>query len=496
MHEYEISILDLLKKSKSADLNYLQSNLDISKDSISWALENLSKNGLIKIERINKKVPKLTEEGKRYLKQFPEEEIVRSLYKSGGSDTLYAMQNFGKPAGIGFIWAKNNGWVAVEKDGTAKLTEKGKKIAQNEVQYDRRKFLEELSSADKDAADGLIEKSSEIVGSLKKRDLLEISDKSTIKKIEISEKGLATNVSAEDGIGSLTREMLLGKKWEKEKFRHYDINASSEETYPARLHPLHEFLDVIRQIWLNMGFTEVSGPIIEPAFWVFDALFSPQDHPTRDMQDTFFLKNPSKLSVEDIALMKRVKKMHQAGWKEKWREEVAQQAILRTHTTSVSARYINKFANLADDKYPIKLFTVGRNFRNESIDYKHLAEFYMFEGIIIGNNLTLSNLIYTLKQFYAQLGIEDLVFKPAYFPFVEPGLEICYFDKKRNDTIELGGAGIIRKEITKAMGTNKTVLAWGPGLDRLMFKAFDIDNLTELYKNDIGWLRKRKELRL
>ena len=120
----------------------------------------------------------------------------------------------------------------------------------------------------------------------------------------------------------------------------------------------------------------------------------------------------------------------------------------------------------------------------------------MFEGIIIGNNLTLSNLLYTLKQFYAQLGMENLVFRPAYFPFVEPGLEICYYDEKKKDTIELGGAGIIRKEITRAMGTNKTVLAWGPGLDRLMFKTFNIDTLTELYKNDVGWLRKRNELRL
>jgi phenylalanyl-tRNA synthetase alpha chain len=259
---------------------------------------------------------------------------------------------------------------------------------------------------------------------------------------------------------------------------------------------MHEFLNTIRQIWLDMGFTEVSGPIIEPAFWVFDALFSPQDHPTRDMQDTFFLKNPSKISVEDIALMKRVKKMHQTGWKEKWREELAQQAILRTHTTSVSARHINKYANVEEKHYPLKFFTVGRNFRNESIDYKHLAEFYMFEGIIIGNNLTLSNLIYTLKQFYARLGMDNLVFRPAYFPFVEPGLEICYYDEKKKDTIELGGAGIIRKEITRAMGTNKTVLAWGPGLDRLMFKAFDIESLTDLYNNDIEWLRKRKELGL
>ena len=90
----------------------------------------------------------------------------------------------------------------------------------------------------------------------------------------------------------------------------------------------------------------------------------------------------------------------------------------------------------------------------------------------------------------------DLLFRPAYFPFVEPGLEIYYYDKRKNDSIELGGAGIIRKEITKAMGTNKTVLAWGPGLDRLMFNSLGIASISELYRNDVGWLRRRKELRI
>ncbi len=494
MHEYEISILNLLKSRKTADLDYIQKSLNIGRDSVLWALENLSQSSLIKIDRETRKIPKLTEEGKGYLEQFPEEGLVKSLYKAGGSTTMSSLQSLERSSGIGLIWAKTNGWIMVDK-GNAKLTEKGKEVAQGKTEYKYRSILDELADADMENADKLIRDNDEIINSLKKRNLLEISEKGSIKTVQISEKGLAANIPIDEGIGSLTREIIINKKWEKEKFRRYDINANSEEISPARLHPMHEFIDIVRRAWFNMGFTEVSGPIIESAFWNFDVLFSPQDHPTRDMQDTFFLKNPQKISIEDIELMNRVKRMHVNNWKDAWKEDVAQQALLRTHTTSVSARYIKKFANAVETSYPVKLFSVGKVFRNESIDYKHLAELYQTDGIIIGTNLTFSNLISTLRQFYAQLGMEKLVVRPAYFSFVEPGLELFYYDEELQDTIELIGAGIIRKEITKAMGTSKTVLAWGAGLDRLMFKFLGIDSLTELYDNDVGWLRNRPEIK-
>jgi phenylalanyl-tRNA synthetase alpha chain len=489
LHEYEISILNLLKKQKSADLDYLESSLNLNKDSVSWAIENLSKSGMITLERESSKTPKLTEEGKRYLKQFPEEELVASANKAGGSKKLSELKNE-----IALSWAKRNGWITIDK-GEAKLTVTGKEIAKGNIVPPQRALLIELNSSEPSKVEQVIKQNTEMINDLKKRNLLEIIDRGKIKKIQITSKGETSTLQVSEGLGALTREMIVNKSWEKSKMRVYDINASTEEIYPARLHPVHEFIDKIRSTWLNMGFEEVSGPIIESAFWNFDALFSPQDHPTRDMQDTFFLKNPSKIGIEDIALMNRVKKMHVSNWKEVWKESVAQQALLRTHTTSVSARYISKFANIKTP-YPTKLFSIGRVFRNESIDYKHLAELHQVDGIIMGNNLTLSNLISTLKQFYAELGMDKIIIKPAYFPFVEPGLEVHYYDEKKDDTIELCGGGIIRKEITKAMGTNKTVLAWGGGLERLMFRLLDIESLTELYKNDIGWLRERGELKL
>jgi phenylalanyl-tRNA synthetase alpha chain len=490
LHEYELAILNLLKKQKSIDFNHLQETLNISNDSVLWALGNLSKNKIVKVEKDDIKTARLTEEGKNYTKLFPEEEFVRGLSKSGGEIPLKDVKN-----DIGLIWAKKNGWVSLDKN-KARLTAKGAEIATGKNTYEQKSLLGKLGSAPQNEVGKLIIQNEELVKNLKNRDLLEIIDKGIIKNIQLTEKGAELKLPEAEGIGALTREIIVSGKWKKERLRAYDINANVEDIYPARLHPMHEFIDTIRNAWLNMGFTEVSGPIIESAFWNFDALFEPQDHPARDMQDTFFLKNPSKISIDDIALMNRVKRMHVKNWNEAWREDIAQQALLRTQTTSVSAHYINKFAKMMETNYPIKLFSVGKVFRNESIDYKHLAELHQIDGIIIGTNLTLSNLIYVLKQFYSQIGMDNIIIKPSYFPFVEPGLEINYYDKKKETMIELCGAGIIRKEITKAMGTSKTVLAWGGGLERLMFKVLGIGSLTELYKNDLGWIRKRGELQL
>lgn len=470
------------------DFESVQKDLKINSDSLLWAVENLGKSGMLSIERESSRMARLTEEGKRYLDEFPEEKLVRDIEKKGNEPQIGSISNK-----IGLIWAKRNSWIKID-EGKVILTEDGIKAAREDAHYAYRDLLDRLEKAEGTDVTEILEKNTRHINDLKNRDLIQLIERGAIKKLHILEK--AENHYGEKGIGVLTRDLITSGRWKASRIRPYDINASTERIYPARIHPMHEFLDIIRNIWLNMGFMEVSGPIIESAFWNFDALFSPQDHPTRDMQDTFFLKNPEELDIEDLALMGRIKKMHVRSWKEKWREDVAKQALLRTHTTSVSARYINRFANDVAASYPIKMFSIGKVFRNETIDYKHLAELHQVDGIIIGNNLTLSNLIYTLKQFYSQLGMENITIKPSYFPFVEPGLEVEYYDESKNDTIELCGGGIIRKEITKAMGTSKTVLAWGAGLERLMFEVLGVKSMTDLYKNDIGWLRDRGELKI
>jgi phenylalanyl-tRNA synthetase alpha chain len=378
-----------------------------------------------------------------------------------------------------------------------RLTKTGTEAATGKAGYGQRAVLNAIAASSESGLNDIFERNKDVVEVLVRRGLLKFKEKDRISGVEITDKGVElSRTKAEEGIGDLTREIILNRSWVGKDFKKYDVNASSETHYPARQHIMHEFIDTVRSAWLSMGFSEMEGPIVENAFWVFDALFSPQDHPTRDMQDTFFLSNPKQIDIDDIETMSRIKKAHEKGWGEEWREEIAKQALLRTHTTSVSVRHIKKFANAMEESYPMKLFSVGRVYRNESIDYKHLAELHQTDGIIIGNNLRVSNLIDTLKRFLSQLGFDDMGIKPAYFPFVEPGIEIYFRDKKRGSTMELGGAGVIRKEITKAMGTNKTVLAWGIGVERLLMHSFEVDSISDLRRNDIGWLRERAELKM
>jgi phenylalanyl-tRNA synthetase alpha chain len=492
LHEYQLKLLDFIKNRKESDVGSIAEGTGLSRDQVIWAVEALLEKKAVNAEKSRVAGASLTKEGREYMEMFPEERLVRSL-----KGPLKAAEIDDK---IGLIWAKKNGWITLEGD-TVKVNSKGMEAASKGFEYGMRKILNELDGM-QSIDDGYMKKHADEIKALERRKLLNIEEKGFIGSVSITEEGRRMLESEEsEGVGQLTKEMISSGSWKKMKFKRYDISAPAEESYAARLHPVREFINYVRHVWLDMGFVEVSGPIVESAFWNFDVLFSPQDHPTREMQDTFFLSNPKEISIEDVALLNRVKRMHKANWERIWKEELAKQALLRTQATSVSAHYIYKFANAVRGDYPVKLFSVGKVFRNESIDYKHLAELVQTDGIIIGDNLNLAHIIYTLKTFYQNLGFnvnnpKEFRFKPSYFPFVEPGLEAMYYDREKGDWIELVGAGIIRKEITKALGTSKTVLAWGAGLDRLFFKALDIDALTTLYKNDIGWLRSRGRLKL
>lgn len=477
LHEYEIAALKLLKKEKRMGLDEMQKGLGIERDKLLWALENLKAGGLVEIDKKEETKNTLTEEGLGYLSAMPEEKLA----SSAAEKPVKLDDSVNK---VALSWAKRNGWIEI-KDGKIVSSPAWKKQAS--ADYPQRAALLEIKNGDVPGKD--------VLETLSKRGLVRSVTRLGSVTIKITPKGSSAEPEA-GGIGALTRDVLVSGSWKKEKIRPYDINAPYEKAELARMHPLHEMIRGIRSVWLSMGFIESAGPIVESSFWNFDALFSPQDHPTREMQDTFFLSNPKLLDVDDVELLERVRKMHKKGWGQAFDEEISRQAVLRTHTTSVTVRGIHKFAKALEENYPLKLFSVGRVFRNETIDYKHLAEFYQTDGIVVGDNLSLSNLIDLLKRFYSQIGMEKVRFKPSYFPFTEPSLEVHYYDEERGEEIEMAGGGIIRQEITKAMGTDKTVLAWGLSIDRLMMHKLGLNTITDLYKNDIGWLRKRPPLKV
>jgi phenylalanyl-tRNA synthetase alpha chain len=226
---------------------------------------------------------------------------------------------------------------------------------------------------------------------------------------------------------------------------------------------------------------------VESSFWCFDALFQPQDHPARELADTFYMKNPAK-TVLPKKIVPKVRSAHEngtagsSGWGYKWSEDVSRRPVLRTHTTAVSARRRSELTP------PAKVFCVDRAFRNETLDYKHLMEFHQVEGIVVSEDVTFNHLLGYLKEFYQRLGFDKVRFRPAYFPYTEMSVEPEVWMPSRKSWIELGGAGMFRPEVTEPLGIECPVLAWGLGLERPAMLALEMDDMRTFYRNDADWL--------
>jgi len=239
-----------------------------------------------------------------------------------------------------------------------------------------------------------------------------------------------------------------------------------------------------------MGFSEIVEDYVQTAGWNMDALFIPQDHPAREMQDTFYLDEPNQIPLNP-QLMKQWKEIHEhggktesKGWGGKFDEEISQKGLLRTHTT------VNTIQYLAENPIePCRVFAIDRVFRKESIDRTHLPEFHQIEGIIMEPGANLGMLVTTLKTFYQKMGYPEVRVRPAYFPYTEPSLEVEV--KWRGKWLELGGAGIFRPEVTEPLGIKDPVCAWGMGLERLAMLVLGLDDIRQLYISDLEWLRNQ-----
>lgn len=326
---------------------------------------------------------------------------------------------------------------------------------------------------------------------LKGRQLLETREEIT-RKFSLTPDGQNFDLKSIDDnlIGELTPEMIQSGVWKDKAFQRYGLDTNVEPTDHATLHPLTHFTEEIRSIFLQMGFTEIEGDYVESAFWNMDALFIPQDHPARELQDTFYLSEPASFVINDEETMDRVKAIHEdggetesVGWGSDWSREVAQQALLRTHTTVGTIRYLSEHS-----EPPIRVFSVGRVFRREALDATHLPEFTQVEGIIVEPEANFGMLIGVLKEFYRRMGFPDVRVRPAYFPYTEPSMEV---EVKFGDSwLELGGSGIFRPEVTAPFGIDCPVLAWGLGLERLAMLRLGIKDIRMLYQSDLQWLKE------
>lgn len=293
-------------------------------------------------------------------------------------------------------------------------------------------------------------------------------------------------------INIVDHELLKDGAWRSVEFRPYDIALSSKRLIPGKIHPFRRVLENTRRAFFDMGFTEVSSPHVESAFWTFDALFQPQDHPAREMQDTFYVGRPDTARLPEADFVEYVKQTHENGWETgsdgwgtEWSVEKSSEVVLRTHTTAASIRALAENPNP-----PRKIFIVGTVFRRETIDYKHLPLFHQVDGIIIDEQGSFSSLLGTLAEFYRKMGFEKFEFRPGFFPYTEPSVEVFVWHEERKDWIEMGGAGVFRDEVTRPFGCTVPVLAWGLGLERLAMFKYGLSSIRELYHSDIDWLRE------
>jgi phenylalanyl-tRNA synthetase alpha chain len=472
--EGEAKLLEKLVEDKWTNAKELLGKEDISvvMSTISW----LEKKSLVEVKDNLIKNYSLTEEGKRYLNEgLPERRVFDMLEET---DRIRMKDVPPNVLRISVIWLKKFG--AKIENGAIIIEDKprvNERIREHEEALKHVKNLKE-----KDKVKNLLRR-----GLIKERESIErfakINDKGSEALKDYKEKGKM--------VTKITKEVI--ERWQDYHFKEYDVKMPVRATSFGRKHPLRTVIDEIREIFFSMGFEEIRGNFVESSFWDMDALFVPQQHPARDLQDTFYLKRPSKIKIDNKEYAKRVKLIHEdggdtgsKGWQYGWSYEEAERALLRTHTTVSSIRYAYKNR----EKESFKAFTIGRIFRRENPDPTHLPEFTQIDGVLSEKDASLAMLIGILKHFYAEMGFKNIRVKPSYFPYTEPSLEVdVYYD---GNWLELGGSGVFRSEVTHPLGIVNPVLAWGLGVERLAMLRHNLKTMKELYVRDLEWIKSCK----
>jgi phenylalanyl-tRNA synthetase alpha chain len=462
----EKKLLVALGTIGSASPLELSERLSVPREAAVQYASLLQERGLAVVEREVERHYSLTDEGMRYAAEgLPERQLLDSF------DTTISVADLTRHplAKIGIGQMRRKGWIAIT-DGVVKKTGDPGPGPDEEAVKDPEHHPEGIPE-------------------LLKRGLVRETETVTYR-ISLTPKGRAVieqGIDIRPETGTLTRDQIVSGEWKDLALRRYDVAKVPRKVYPGKMHPYQRLIEEMRCVLLEMGFTEIYGGIVQSAFWNFDALFQPQDHPAREMQDTFYLRETVRLPDG----FERVRDMHlhggttsSTGWGGQWSEEKACQCVLRTHSTSLSIRH------LAENPHPpVKAFCISRVYRREAIDPTHLPEFEQLEGIVMDEGVNFGHLLGYLKEFYRRMGFPDVRFRPGYFPYTEPSVEPEVFVPGLG-WVEMGGAGIFREEVTAPIGIENPVLAWGLGVSRIAMLRLGLKDLRHLYRSDIEWVRE------
>jgi len=464
LHDIEKQIINVLQSDPNLTEEQISQETNLSMDQIRRGVEWLRQKKLADVsESINISLS-LGKNGLVALKNgLPERRLV-TLVRDGPKtfdEIRSSLHGFDFNAAISN--AKKNDWINIEK------TDTGSKISLKDpdavVPHDSELIISRLGERTIISTEFDNTPLAEPLKSLMERPDFIIADEEKTKTVSLSETGKKIDLAKLDS-GAI------------------DVEADVPHVHAARIHPLKDTINEIRDTFVHLGFTEITGDLSQSSFWNFDALFTPQDHPARELQDTFYLKGLNAKQLATPTQIKNVSSAHKKGWRYYWDIQEAKKMVLRTHTTCVTIKH------LADKKPDeARIFSLGRVFRNEKLSFKHLAEFNQVEGIVVGKHITLRDLMGIQKEFYRKIGLTKVKFWPTFFPYTEPSLQSMVYNEKLGKWIELFGMGIFRPEVTKPLGITKPVLAWGGGIERIAMLKFGLDDVREFYNNNLSWLR-------
>jgi len=479
-------ILEVAVETRGVNAGELASRLGVRQEDLMRDLVELEARGLITTSKSLIKYYVLSETGKQYLQMGLPEEIVYShlLNFTGRSIdelTNYIASTKGIPRDevlIGLQYLVRGRCILIEK----KVVKAVNEDKCSEVLAEASVIKKALSNL---AEGGKVDEG--VLAVLKKRRLIEQREKALITitpsrlLIDLWSRGL---VKEKVVITVVKPEYALDL--DKYVVKEFDLTIEPPTPPLSKKHPFMQFIDELREVMVSMGFEEVKGPHVEAELWNFDALFQAQDHPAREIHDTFFVKTDLKATPpQDV--MERARRVHEAGWGYKWSPERAMRLVLRSQTTAVSARSIYE---RGPGEY--RVFTIDRNFRPENLDAKHSMEFYQLDGIIVGKDVNFKHLLYFFKELAAALGIREVWFKPGYFPFTEPSVE-GYVKHSKLGWIEVFPGGMFRPEVMEILGaTGYNAAAWGIGVDRLAMVVLGLDDIRLLFTRDIDILKSTR----
>ncbi len=480
-------VMKLLELGGVASASRLAEAVGRRQSDIMRDLAELESKGFVRVRRRSERIVRLSECGLKYLEEgLPEERLLNLLREADGRLSLRdaALKSglsrdeltaaLGRLRRFGVASVRKGILILQEGEGIRKLEE----------------YVEEV----KGALRGIRGKGvplSNVAGvdELRRRRMVDVEE---IKELYVEATDVlrraysAGLISMARVITRLTSEDLKSGAWREAVFKEFDLSIEIPLKHPRRKNPYIEFLNMVREVVESMGFVEVKGPHVEVALWNFDALFVPQYHPSRRETDVYIVKDADRYTVDaPNDVMRRTREVHERVWKYRWDPRKALQLVLRTHTTPVSIRTIYERGG---GEY--RVYSLDRVFRPDTPDATHLMEFHQLEGIIVGKEVKFKHLLGFFKELSRRLGLGEVRFRPAYFPFTEPSVE-GYVKHPKLGWIEVFPGGMFRPEVLYAVGlANHSVAAWGIGIDRIAMMVLGINDIRDLYSNDVEVIRR------